>query len=135
MAIAVKFDKSRAVYYLDCLANGRPVEPTAGGWTGNEMLALAGACFFGAMSQGPQSFWLKEIPETLHPEHRELVEQTFDNDLHAAIEFYSHLTTQVADDQYDSAYAPQVVALVSQEGDLKKNLVPIKGIKGHPDRI
>jgi len=29
------------------------------------MLALAGACFFGALSQGPASFWSHDIPEGL----------------------------------------------------------------------
>ena len=99
------------------------------------MLSLAGACFFGALSQGPSSFGLRQIRTELHPELREAVEETFDHDLHAAIGLYGHLTMLVADSRFDDGYAPHVVALVSQEGDLKQSLVPVKGVKGFPDRI
>ena len=135
MAIGVKFDKARALYYLQCLKNGQPTNPPNGVWTGNDMLSLAGACFFGALSQGPESFWLKEIPEEMHPEHQELVEEQFDHDLHAAISFYGHLTMLVHDDQFDDGYESHVFALVSQEGDLERRLTPVKGVKGHPDVI
>ncbi len=135
MAIAVKFEKARAEYYLRCLATGQPIKPPGEAWTGNDMLSLAGACFFGAMSQGPASFWLKDIPEGLHPERQEAVEEHFDHDLHAAIGFYGHLTMLVADGQFDDPYASNVIALVSQVGDLQQAIVPIKGMKEYPDRI
>jgi hypothetical protein len=80
------------------------------------MLALAGACHFGAVSQGPQSFWLREIPADLHPEHVEQKEDQF----FTAIEFYSQLTMLVQDKQYDESFRPQVAAIVSKtiEGDV-----------------
>jgi hypothetical protein len=56
MAIMVKFNEARAQYPLQCLAVGTPIRPGQDGWTGNDMLALAGACFFGAMSQGPEDY-------------------------------------------------------------------------------
>jgi hypothetical protein len=129
MAIMVKFNKSRAQYLLKCLASGTPIQPEREGWRGNDMLALAGACFFGAMSQGPAAFWPHNIPKNLPPEYREAEEATFFNDLHAAVEFYGHLTMQVQDETYDNGYDPHVMALVTQEGDVHKSIQPISGIK------
>jgi len=60
--IMVKFEKQRAQEILKCLQNGEPIKPAGpDGWSGNDALALAGACYFMAMSQGPQSFWLRDI--------------------------------------------------------------------------
>ena len=129
MAIMVKFDKARAQYLLKCLAAGNPIRPEQEGWNGNDMLALAGACFFGASSQGPASFWPHDIPANLHPEYREAVEANFFHDLHAAVEFYGHLTMLVKDEAYDAGYDANVKALVTQEGDVLKTVHPVSGIK------
>lgn len=129
MAIMVKFNKAHAQYLLQCLAAGTPIQPEHEGWTGNDMLALAGACFFGALSQGPASFWCRDIPENLQPEYREAEEASFFNDLHAAVEFYGHLTMLVQDGGYDEGYEPHINALVTQEGDVHKSVQPISGIK------
>jgi len=128
MAIIVQFNKARAQYLLQCLAAGTPIQPANEGWTGNDMLALAGACFFGALSQGPASFWCRDIPENLHPEYQEAEEGVFFNDLHAAVEFYGHLTRLVKDGDYDYGHDPEVKALVTQEGDVQKSVQPISGI-------
>ena len=135
MSIAVKFNKQKAQYYLECLKNGRAIAPGDGNWTGNEMLAVAGACFFGAMSQGTQSFWLKELPDTMHAEHREAAEEKFDHDLHAAVAFYGQLTKLVEYESFDEQFAPEVMALVSQQGDTELSVFPVKGVKGQPDKI
>lgn len=135
MSIAVKFNKQKAQYYLECLKNGRAIAPSDGGWTGNEMLAVAGACFYGAWSQGAQSFWLRELPDEMHAEHREAAEEKFDHDLHAAVALYCHLTMLVKDESFDEQFAPEVMALVSQQGDTKKSVLPLKGVKGQPDKI
>jgi hypothetical protein len=129
MAIMVKFNKARAQYLLKCLAAGNPIRPEQQGWTGNDMLALAGACFFGAMSQGPASFWCREIPADLPPEYREAEEATFFDDLHAAVEFYGHLTMLVQDEAYDEGYDSTVKALVTQDGDVHKTMHPVSGLK------
>jgi hypothetical protein len=135
MAIAIKFDKDRAQHYLDCLAQGKDIKAPAGGWTGNDMLALAGACHFGAMSQGPQSFWLKEIPADLHAEHAEQKEEQFFIDLGAAIEFYSQLTMLVQDEEYDNSFRPEAFALVSKtiEGEVHQYMKPVKGFLEYSD--
>jgi len=45
----ITFKKERATYLLDYLLNGQPMlhDPEQPGWTVDEMLPLAGACFFG----------------------------------------------------------------------------------------
>lgn len=103
--IMVKFDKERAQQFIEAIQNGEPIKPAGNGWSGNDMLALAGACYFGAMSQGPQSFWLRDIPANLPDEYREANEETFCNDLAAAIEYYGHLTMLVQDGEYDDSFS------------------------------
>src|ERR1051325_8114906 len=71
MAISEQFDTRRSEYFLDCLANGKPIESPPGGWSGKDMLALVDASCFGAMSQGAASFWLKENPEEISDENAE----------------------------------------------------------------
>lgn len=129
MAIMVKFNKARAQYLLKCLAAGNPIRPEQEGWSGNDMLALAGACYFGALSQGPASFWCRDIPANLHPEYQEAEEATFFNDLHATVEFYGHLTMLVQDEAYDAGYDANAMALVTQEGNVHKTVQPVSGIK------
>jgi hypothetical protein len=92
------------------------------------MLALAGACFFAAMSQGPAS-WGQDIPKSLPPELQQTEEGAFFNDLHAAVEFYGHLTRLVRDGAYDRDCDPDVQALVTQAGDTKKSVHPISGMR------
>jgi len=128
--IAIKFNKQRAEYLVQCLATGAPIPPPGtNGWTGNDMLALAGACFSGAMSLGPRSFWLRETPP--QGEYREAEEEQFFHDLHAAIEYYGHLSMLVQHGQYDAGHEPEVMALVTQEGDVRKSLLPLAGIKAY----
>lgn len=125
----VKFNKARAQHLLQCLASGSSIAPEQEGWSGQDMLALAGACFFGAMSQGPASFWSRDIPKNLHPEYREAEEASFFNDLHAAVEFNAKLMMLVQDGAYDDGYEPHVKALVTQAGGVRKSMQPISGIK------
>ena len=129
MPIMVQFNKARAQYLLQCLAAGTPIQPAHEGWTGNDMLALAGACFFGASSQGPASFWCRDIPVDLHPEYQEAEEETFFNDLHAAVEFYGHLARLVEDGVYDDGHDQEVKVVVTQEGDVERTVRPISGMK------
>jgi hypothetical protein len=132
--IAVQFAKARAETFIECIKAGKPIGPGPDGWTGNEMLALAGACYFAARSHGPSAYWLKAVDvANLHDEHREHVEESFENDLHAAIDCYAQLTMLVCDGTYDSACDPVAVALVGQEGDVTRRLKPVTGFYLPPD--
>src|SRR5262245_38083433 len=128
MAIGIKFDKARAEQVLDCLAHGKPIPPgSARGWTAHDMVALAGTCFLAAMSQGPALYqhtdWSK-VPN----EHREAVEETLFDDLHAAIEFYGQLSILVREKEYDAkGFAPRCEAVLWLEGG-HKVVIPGEGM-------
>ena len=127
--IGVIFDKARAQYVLDCLATGKPVAPsTSAGWTRFDMLSLAGACFFGAMSQDPS---LQPNDESAVPfERREAIENTLLGDLHAAIDFCGELTMAVCDDEYHENWEPHVEVVIAEDADGQRKLRPIKGYRG-----
>src|SRR5262249_23106036 len=107
-------------------------------WTGNRMLALCGILYAGVFSQGPHGYQLKgEVAakiKAMHPEKREAVEETFNLDLHNAIEFISHLTFKVIDNEYEQELGREIMAaLYEEEG--KKKVRPVKGFKGAPDLL
>ena len=53
MAIAVFFDKARAECVIRSIQKGKPIEASPEGWSGRELVALAGACYFAALGHGP----------------------------------------------------------------------------------
>ena len=68
--IPTKFNKTRCEKLLSAIANGNDITAPVGGWTGNDMLALAGACLAAATSQGPAAFAPKPVDlDSLHSEH------------------------------------------------------------------
>ena len=145
MAIIINFQKETGEGFLNSLSNGKPITPPRGdSWNANEMLTLAGACFFAAMTHGPAamgspSFIGKEYEpgkelEGMHPEHQEAVEETFQDDLHAAIDYYSYLSQHVFDDEYDQLCEPNCIAWVQWDKGEKK-MKPLKGFKDHPKQM
>lgn len=131
MTIPVIVVKEQLAYYLDCINNGKAIEAPKGGWNGYDLLTLAGVCFFGRMSHGPASlsdFNVDDLP----PEHREAVYETFNQDLHIALEWYGHKAELVADDKYDDEFERALTALLYLE-DGKKCMLPVRGFRRHPD--
>ncbi len=63
MAIGTQFEKSKTEYFLDCLATGKSIE---GVRTVDDMLALAGACFFSVLSLAP-AYRRKRVPSSDGP--------------------------------------------------------------------
>ena len=122
MAVGIKFERERAAYLLDCLANGRPIE---GVRTVDDFLALAGACVFAAFSHGPA---LKgDIDWSMVPsEYREAEDEDLFADIHAALDVYGRLTMLVCDGEYDANYAPVARAVVCSDGE-RRVVVPIEG--------
>lgn len=131
--ITIKFSKARAQEFIQALARGNPILAPDQKWTGNDMLALAGACFFAAMSHGPSSFYGTESAHPLKPKDQKAIEDTFFNDLHGAVEFYAHLTQLVRDGLYDEQYEPEVRALVTQQGNVTKTIRPVRGFRFHQE--
>jgi hypothetical protein len=125
MAIRVEFMKSHAEYLLDCLGTGKPINPRSPmGWTGDDLLALAGACLCRAMSLDPEGWALKAGTfQKSKPEQLEV-------NLHAAIGLYAKLSRSVQDGQYDSCNEPESIALVTAEELAGQKFAPVKGFKG-----
>jgi hypothetical protein len=62
-------------------------------------------------------------------------EDTFDRDIHDAIEFLSHLAFLVIDGKYDEKFGPEVQAVVYEKESGKRAVIPAKGFKGHKDIV
>lgn len=128
MAISINFDKAKAERWLKQLSEGFPLSEVK---NVDEILALAGACFYLAMSRAPelhQSVDWKAIGREPQSED----EDTFFPDLHAAIEYYGQLTMLVASGEYDQTFAPKHKAVVLVEDD-EKTVVPVEGVRGEDD--
>ena len=127
MAIAINFDKAKAERLLARLTQGRSID---GVQSVDDILALGGACLFLAMGQGPALSkavdWSKVPPEQ-QPEETDEEEDTFIEDLHAAIEYYAQLTLLVANGDYDDYFDPRHKAIVMIEQG-EKTVVPVEGM-------
>jgi hypothetical protein len=105
----VAIDKEVLERYLESLYSGQPFAPPEGGWTIDNLLALAGVCYLAAFSQGPPAF--KKSPDawqSLPQEQREASEQKLILDLKDAIVYCSYLATLVRDKQFDEKFEPHV---------------------------
>lgn len=128
----ITFEKKRAERFTQCLAEGNPIGAVR---TVDEILALAGACFFFLFSHGPifrraAAEMQGQITETpKHPEHAEADDELVFNDIHAAIEFAGHLAMLIHDGEYDESYEQLIRCLVTETSEVEKQLVPLSGFK------
>ena len=97
--IKVQITKREIERQLAALNDGSPVTPSDPqlGWTGNDMLALAGSCLFSALSQGPEA-WGTDV-------------RTFEKDVCGAVLAYSHLAALAADKEFEAKCGDHVLAL------------------------
>ena len=129
MAFPIEFEKSRAEYFLDCLANAKPIEEV---WTRNSVLALAGACLFAASSHGPVLHEDRKWDD-LPLERQEMIQAVFNSELHGAIQFYCDVTLAVNDGTYDEEYESIMRGIVAQEDDGLR-FTPTEGFKGESEQ-
>jgi len=130
MALPIVFEKDTATYFLDCIEHGKSINPPNGQWSVNNCLALAGACYFMVISQGPTTKDGKKIDfDKLSDEKREALWDGHANDIHAAIQLYGNLTQKVKDAEYDAEYEPVFKAALQTTGPTSAKLVPIAGKK------
>jgi len=143
----VRFKKERAEYFLRCLNNGQPMtrdcpEP---GWTIEEMMQLAGACFYAICCHGPEMKFagmepqdgvdedelLKRCEPPADPEHREAWARSLLNDFHAAVEVVGKLTSLVHQGEYDKDYEASMMFRAGQivDGQINTEVVPLEGFK------
>ena len=109
MPQAIEFEKDRARYLLDCLANGSAIEPRQPGeWRRLDQLVLAGAALFGALSHGPTF-----VQPDLTPEQRAEADGMFTEETLGTIAFLAQVAMAVLDDEYDERWEPIMRAVVS----------------------
>jgi hypothetical protein len=96
------------------------------------MLILAGACLFGAFSQGPDAWWESKEPRS--HEHAEAIEESFTNELHSTAGLAAALAARVLDGEYDAEYLP-VVKFIAETTDDGVRFRVIEGKRSDDDPI
>ena len=123
MSHMIRFSKAKAQQMIEALNEGKPIEPpSAAGWTGFDMIALAGACFFVCGSQGPQLHSGQDFDTSkLGDEQREATDQTLLNELHASFDWHAARVREVVDGLYDEKFEPdhKVVIASPEYGEVK----------------
>jgi hypothetical protein len=111
----IVFNKSRAQELLTILGEGKDIPAPAGGWSCDQMLQVAGALLFAAMSHGPAPVD-KQIAAKKSSTNGDTPTQALSDDLHMAIDFYSDLTMMVCGETYDNRFEPELTAVVMRDG-------------------
>lgn len=128
MRIGITFSKERAAYLVDCLNNGKPIEPPEGGWTRNAALAAAGALYCGAFAQGPTDEVLGGSDPTGDTPDADTVDALY-NTLHLAIGWFASQTQRVVDEVYDDYFEPEHGAILKPTGPMQMAVVAARGFK------
>jgi hypothetical protein len=112
--IKVHITKREIERQLAALSGGNPLTPNDPqlGWTGNDMLALAGMCLLKVMSQGPKA-WAAD-------------ERTFKRDLCGAVLVYARFAALVALEEFEAECGNHVLAVAeatSEGPDVRMTVV------------
>ena len=111
----IVFNKARAEQVVATIGEGKAIPAPPGGWNSDQLLQVAGALFFAAMSHGPPKLD-KERFNDLASANGDTATQSLSQDLHMAIDFYSDLTMMVCGETYDERFEPELLAVVMQAG-------------------
>jgi hypothetical protein len=110
----IVFNKARAEELLAIIGEGKDIPAPAGGWNCDQMLQVAGALLFAAMSHGPVDKSRVDKPSSANGDTST---QSLSDDLHMAIDFYSDLTMMVCGETYDRRFEPELTAVVMRDGN------------------
>lgn len=117
--IPLQIDKKRLSHFVDCLQNGKAIQPSPEtGFNSIDMITLAGACFLGGIGMQEQLYG--DISHKVS-EQREMIADTHVKELHAAIQFIAAMASLIVDDAWDEHFKPKVVlgtALVDGEAQV-----------------
>jgi hypothetical protein len=109
----IVFKKARAEELLAIIGEGKDIPAPPGGWNCDQMLQVAGALLFAAMSHGPVDKNQTNKPSSANGDTST---QSLSDDLHMAIDFYSDLTMMVCGETYDRRFEPELTAVVMRDG-------------------
>ena len=112
----IMFAKGRAEELVARIGEGKDIPAPAAGWSSDELLQVAGALFFAAMSHGPREIDKDQFSD-LSSGNGDVATRTLADDLHMAVDFYSDLTMMVCGGTYDQRFEPRLQAVVVREGD------------------
>jgi hypothetical protein len=110
----IVFNKARAEQLVVRIGGGHDIPAPVGGWNSDQLLQVAGALFFAAMSHGPPA--IDKSIENRPSENGDSATRNLSEDLHMAIDFYSDLTMMVCGGTYDDRFEPDLQAVVVREG-------------------
>lgn len=110
----IVFNKARAEQLVERIGEGQDIPAPAGGWNSDQLLQVAGALFFAAMSHGPPP--TDKTMENRAGGNGDTATRSLSDDLHTAIDFYSDLTMMVCGGTYDERFEPELQAVVVREG-------------------
>jgi hypothetical protein len=110
----IVFNKARAEQLVTRIGEGHDIPAPAGGWNSDQLLQVAGALFFAAMSHGPPA--IDKSLENRSSDNGDSATRNLSDDLHMAIDFYSDLTMMVCGGTYDDRFEPDLQAVVVREG-------------------
>lgn len=110
----IVFNKARAEQLVAQIGEGQDISAPVGGWNSDQLLQVAGALFFAAMSHGPPA--IDKSLDNRPSENGDSATRNLSDDLHTAIDFYSDLTMMVCGGTYDDRFEPDLQAVVVREG-------------------
>ncbi|HJQ78740.1 MAG TPA: hypothetical protein VJ828_02235 [Lacipirellulaceae bacterium] len=122
----IVFDKARAEQLVAQIGGGHDIPAPADGWNSDQLLQVAGALFFAAMSHGPPA--IDPSIENRPSDNGDSATRNLSDDLHMAIDFYSDLTMMVCGGTYDDRFEPEMQAVVVREG-MERGFKIIRGGK------
>jgi hypothetical protein len=111
----IVFNKQRVEQLVRAIGQGQDLPAPANGWSCDQMLQVAGALFFAAMSHGRPELD-RERFDDFAGINGDPSTQTLSDDLHMALDFYSDLTMMVCGDTYDDRFEPELLAVVMRSG-------------------
>jgi hypothetical protein len=123
----IVFNKARAQQLLAIIGEGKDIPAPPGGWNCDQMLHVAGALLFAAMSHGPVD--KSQARQDQAGDNGDMPTQSLADDLHMAIDFYSDLTMMVCGETYDRRFEPELTAMVMRDG-AERGFKVIRGGKG-----
>lgn len=123
MSVSIDFDKQSVRAFVERLNQGQPLSPPEGGWTPENMLSLAGACFALLCGQGPAG-----VGESDNEEQDEAAWNTFYDEMHAAVEWCADRTMDVIVGDYDQQFDERHQATIQVVGE-EMHVQPIAGFK------
>jgi hypothetical protein len=98
--VPVRVEREYGDRLLEAIMYGKPLEPSgthpSGGWSGYDMLAVAGACLFGAWSHGPL------VPQPDLDEQQRIADsEDHVASVTSAVEFLSFAFAKLVDNEWE----------------------------------